>query len=74
MGLLVRFADLHAQGMAWDRKRANFSDGHLAEYMQTTNGMAFGKWLMWNPSTGGLTMAAECKEPYDWNNHRTKLP
>jgi hypothetical protein len=73
-GLLVRFADLHAQGMTWDRKLTNFSDGHLVEYMQTTNGMAFGKWLMWNPSTGGLTMAAECKEPYDWNNHRTKLP
>lgn len=73
-GLLVRFADLHAQGIKWDRRLADFSDGHLQEYMQITNGMVLGKWLMWNPSTGGLVMAAECKEPYDWNNHRIKLP
>lgn len=74
MGLLVRFADLNAQGITWDRRLADFSDGRLVEYMQISKGMAFGKWLLWNPSTGGLIMAAECKEPYDWNNHRVKLP
>lgn len=74
MGLLVRFAALNAQGITCDRRLADFSDGRLVEYMQTTNGMAFGKWLLWNPSTGGLIMAAECKEPYDWNSHRVKLP
>lgn len=73
-GLLVRFDDSHAQGTTWDYHLADFNDGRLQEYMQTTNGLAFGKWLVWNASTGGLIMAAECKEPYDWNNHRMKLP
>jgi hypothetical protein len=73
-GLLVRFADVHAQGITWDRRLADFSEGRLEEYMQTTNGMAFGKWLLWNPTTGGLIMAADCKDPYDWNNHRVKQP
>jgi len=72
-GLLVRFADLHAQGITWDRKLADFSDSHLEEYMQTTNGMMLGKWLVWDPSSGGLIWAAECKEPYDWNMHRMKM-
>lgn len=73
-GLLVRFDDLHAQGETWDYKLADFSKGHLIEYMQTTNGMMLGKWFMWNASNGRLILQAECKTPYDWNNHRMKLP
>jgi hypothetical protein len=64
---------LHPQGTAWDYKRADFSDSHLEEYMQMTNGMLLGKWFMWNVRTGGLTLAAESKEPYDWNKHRAKI-
>ena len=73
-GLLVRFDDSHAQGMTWDYKFADFSKGHLQEYMQTTNGMMLGKWLMWNPLNNRLILQAECKTPYDWNKHRMKLP
>jgi Ankyrin repeats (3 copies)/Ankyrin repeats (many copies) len=73
-GLLARFADLHEQGPNWDYKLADFTDGHLEEYMQMTNGMLLGRWFMWNPGSGGLILEAESKVPYDWNNHRMKLP
>ena len=73
-GLIARFGDLHSQGTTWDYRNADFNDRRLEEYMQTTNGMLLGKWLMWNPSSGGLILEAESKEPYDWNNHRMKLP
>ena len=73
-GIMARFYDLHAQGTSWDYKLADFNDGHLCEYMQATNGMVLGKWLMWNLRSGYLTLAAEAKEPYDWNNHRLTLP
>jgi len=73
-GVLVRFADLHAQGTTWDYRLADFSDSHPQEYMQITNGMMRGKWFIWNASNGGLMLAAESKEPYDWNNHRIKIP
>jgi hypothetical protein len=74
IGLLMRFSDLHPQGNSWNHRLADFSDGHLGEYMQMTNGMVFGKWLMWNVRSGGLTLSADAKQPYDWNNHRIKLP
>ena len=74
VGILARFDDLHPQGTSWDYRRADFSDAHLEEYMQMTNGMVLGKWLMWNPQDGSLMLEAESKEPYDWNNHRQMLP
>jgi hypothetical protein len=74
VGILARFPDLHPQGTTWDYKRADFSEGHLEEYMQMTNGRLLGKWFMWNVRNGGLILEAESKEPYDWNNHRMKLP
>jgi hypothetical protein len=74
VGFLARFSDLHPQGISWDYRRADFSDAHLEEYMQMTNGMVLGKWLMWNPRDGNLMLEAESKEPYDWNNHRQILP
>ena len=73
-GIMARFYDLHAQRTSWDYKLADFNDGHLCEYMQATNGMVFGKWLMWELKNGALTLAAEAKVPYDWNNHRLTLP
>jgi len=72
-GVLVRIEDLHSQGTDWDYRRADFSGGHLQEYMQMTNGMLLGKWFMWNVSSGGLMLEAESKVPYDWNNHRINL-
>jgi hypothetical protein len=74
IGVLVRFSDFHPQGTTWDYGLADLSNGHLEEYMQMTNGMLLGKWFMWNVRSGGLILAAESKEPYDWNNHRTKIP
>jgi len=75
-GILVRFDNLQPMGtnrINWSYKDADFSNGYMEEYMQTTNGMLLGKWLMWNPSSGGLILAAESKKPYDWNNHRLNL-
>jgi len=74
VGFLARFSDLYPQGTSWDYRHADFSDAHLEEYMQMTNGMVFRKWLMWNPHDGNLMLEAESKEPYDWNNHRQMLP
>ncbi len=72
-GLFARFTDPHAQGLTWDYKLADFSDSHLVEYRQCTNGLILGKFLMWNPRNNNLTLDAEFKEPYDFEKHRTDL-
>ena len=71
-GLLVDFRDNHAQGISWDYRLANFNGNHLVEYRQCTNGMAFGKFFMWN-QIGNLIVEAEFKEPYDFEKHRVQL-
>jgi hypothetical protein len=72
-GVAVRFRDAHAQGPAWDYRRASFSESGLFEYKQYTNRLVFGKFLMWDPNTGNLTVEAEFKEPFDMERHRTDL-
>ena len=68
-GLLARFRDMRPQGLAWDYKLADFTNSRLGEYRQYTNGMVFGKYLVWNVVTGNLLIEAEFKQPYDWRRH-----
>lgn len=68
-GTFAEFDDAHPQGTNWDFKLANFSNGHLIEYRQYTNGFVFGRFLMWNLRNGKLTIDAEFKDPYDWKKH-----
>lgn len=75
-GIFVRLQNFLEPGtnwVNWSYKDADFSNGCLNEYMQTTNGLLLGKWLMWNPRNGDLILEAEAKEPYDWNRHRQML-
>jgi len=69
-GILSRFADCHGQGPNWDYRLANFTNSHLTEYMQYTNGMVMGRVLSWNALTGRLLVDAEFNEPYDMKKHR----
>ncbi len=46
---LASFEDSYWQGANWDFRRADFTHSHLLEYRQYTNGMVFGKFLMWDP-------------------------
>lgn len=70
-GLAVRFYDNRSQGMSWDYKLASLTNSSLVEYRQYTNGLVLGKYLMWNPANGNLTIEAEFKESYDFEKHRT---
>jgi len=72
-GLLVGFEDSHAQGTAWDYRLADFSNSHLTEYRQYTNGMVFGKFLAWNSRNSDLILEADFKKPYDFEKHRVDL-
>jgi hypothetical protein len=70
-GLLVAFEDMHSQGKNWNFRRADFTtNSPLTEYRQYTNGMVFGKFLMWNPQNNDLMLEAEFTEPYDFEKHR----
>jgi len=71
-GVLVAFEDLHPQGTNWNFRNADFTDSCLTEYRQYTNGMVFGKFLMWN-SRNNLILEANFKEPYDFEKHRIDL-
>jgi long-subunit fatty acid transport protein len=72
-GVFAEFDDNHEQNTNWDFRLANFSDSRLVEYREYTNGMVLGKFLMWNPINGRLTLEAEFKQPYDLQKHRTDL-
>lgn len=72
-GVLAEFDDPHPQGMNWDYKSASFTNSILTEYRQYTNGMAFGKFFLWDIK-GRLMLAAEFKEPYDFGKHRVPWP
>ena len=73
-GLLVEFDDAHPQGTNWDYRLANFTESHLVEYRQYTNGMVLGKCIMWNARNSNLMLEAEFKKPYDWQKHVVQLP
>jgi len=70
-GVVAVFYDNHDQGTAWTYAHADFSDGRLEQYMQYTNGLVIGKYLMWQPQSGTLLYEADFKEPYDFEKHRT---
>ena len=72
-GLFVRVADAHDQGLTWDYKSADFSNSHIVEYEQFTNGLVLGKYFTWNSRNGNLTIEAEFREPYDLEKHRIDL-
>jgi hypothetical protein len=72
-GYLAQFDDLMHQGETWDYTRADFSHSHLTEFTQYTNGLVFGKYLMWNPRNDNLILEADFKEPCDFQKHRTDL-
>ncbi|SRR5579885_80368 len=73
-GLLARFTDRYPQGGAWDFRRARFStNSPLTEYRQYTNGLVFGRFLVWNPRNNNLLLEADFKEPYDFEKHRIDL-
>jgi hypothetical protein len=73
-GVCAVFYDNHDQGATWNYGRADFNDAHLEQYMQYTNGMNIGKYLMWNPENGTLLVGADFKEPYDFEKHRVQSP
>jgi hypothetical protein len=68
-GVFVGIEHLYLQRTNWDFRLADFSDGRLVEYRQHTNGMAFGKYLMWSARDGKLLIEAEFVEPYDWKQY-----
>jgi hypothetical protein len=73
-GILAEFEDMQWQGTNWDFRRADFiTNSHLVEYRQYTNGMVFGKYLMWNPRNNDLFLEADFKQPYDFEKYRTDL-
>ena len=72
-GLFVRFDDGFAQGVTWDYKLARLTNNSLVEHRQYTNGLVFGKFLMWNPQNGNLMLQAEFKAPFDLEKHRIDL-
>jgi hypothetical protein len=72
-GILVDFNDNHPQGENRNFRLADFSNSRLTLYQQYTNGMAFGKYLMWNPRNNNLLLEADFKEPYDFERHRIDL-
>lgn len=69
-GLFVRFDDNYPQGETWDFRLAHFDGNHLEEYVNYTNNMLIGKYLMWNPINSNLGLEADFKEPYDFKKHR----
>jgi hypothetical protein len=72
-GLLARFNDLLPQGLSWDYRLTDFKDNDLQEYSQNTNGMVFGKFLMWNVKTGKILIDADFDRPYDMQKHVIKM-
>jgi hypothetical protein len=72
-GVLAQFYDLHPQGMNWDYKHASLTNSVLAEYRHITNGLVFGNYFLWDIK-GRLMLAAEFKEPYDFEKHRVQWP
>jgi hypothetical protein len=52
---------------------ASFENNHLWLYQYVTNGMAIGKYFMWDPRSGNLVIEAEFKEPYDLEKHRVQF-
>lgn len=70
-GVCAVFNDNRDQGPSWNYGRTDFSDARLEVYMQYTNGMNIGKYLMWNPQNGNLLVEADFKEPYEFEKHRT---
>ena len=73
-GILARFDDNHPVHTAWNFRLAEFSGGGLAEYIQYTNGLVWGKYLVWNPLSGKLIVQADFQTPYDYAQHRIDLP
>ena len=73
-GLVATFVDSHSQGATWEYRFADFKNCRLGEYRQYTNGLAIGKYLMWNVKTGNLILDAMFKEPYDIEKHRSQVP
>jgi hypothetical protein len=69
-GVCAVFNDNHDQGPTWNYWRTDFSDARLEVYMQYTNGMNIGQYLMWNPQNGYLLVEADFKEPYDFEKHQ----
>jgi hypothetical protein len=53
---------------------SEFARVHVATYRHMTNGLAIGKFLMWNPGNNNLILKAEFKEPYDLNKNRVSYP
>ena len=72
-GILVEFDDPHPQGLTWDYKNAEFANSILTEYRQYTNGLVFGRFFMWDIKSR-LMLAANFKEPYDFEKHRGREP
>lgn len=72
-GIAVRFEDTRPQGTNWNYKKADFDNMRLTEYKQYTNGLVFGKYLLWSARNNNLMLEAEFKEPYDMEAHRTDI-
>jgi hypothetical protein len=72
-GVFAGFDDPHPQGMNWNYKNASFTNSILTECRQYTNGMALGKFFLWDVK-GRLILEAEFKEPYDLEKHRVPWP
>lgn len=52
---------------------AAFENNHLISYQHFTNGIAIGKYFVWDPRNNNLMLEAEFKEPYDLEKHRVEL-
>ena len=67
--------------LRFNRKKNGLNDGimadiygdHLQTYGHYTNGMAIGKYIVWNPQNNNLMLEAEFKEPYDFAKNRLDL-
>lgn len=72
-GVCAAFDDRRDQGIAWNYGRADFSNAHLEQYMQYTNGLIVGKYLIWDTENGKIVVLADFKEPYAFDRHRVQI-
>jgi hypothetical protein len=73
-GLHVECIDVQKSVLQGSVLASEFTGEHVTTYQHMTNGMAIGKYLLWNPQNNNLILKAEFMEPYDMKKHRVLAP
>jgi len=73
-GVFAEFGEGHAQRANWNFRNSNLATNErLSEYRQSANGLAFGRWLRWNPQNE-IEIGYELQNRYDWNGNYRQFP